>query len=94
MRHTKTHNGRGDSAALHMLSGMLTDLFNAGSAKAKPKARRKVFAVMPNGERHEISNCRSSGGWNCPGGRSFSSRLSSAKASWVAAGATIETVTA
>ena len=85
--------GAGTSAALPVLSGMLNDLLNFGSAPRKPKTRRKVVAVMPDGEQITISK-NGNGAYNLPDRRCFTSRLSSAKADWIAAGATIKTINA
>jgi hypothetical protein len=91
MRHTPK-DGLGDSAKLHMLSDCLSDIFNIGSAKAKPQARRRIIAVMPDGTERTIYKSKYSG-WNLPSGNCFTSHLASAKREWVAAGATIKTIT-
>jgi hypothetical protein len=59
-----------------------------GCYKPLPKTRRKIIAVMPDGTRHTIFRQRHTG-WNKPDGHCFTSHLESAKAAWVAAGATI-----
>jgi hypothetical protein len=93
MRTQNTTTGAGTPAALPMLSSMLDSLLDLGSANRKPKTRRKIIAVMPDGSERTIYNSRYSG-WNLPDGRCFTSHLASAKHAWIAAGATIKTINA
>ena len=93
MKTQNTPTGAGTPAALPMLSSMLDSLLDLGSANRKPKARRKIIAVMPNGAERTIYKSAHSG-WNLPDGRCFTSHLSSAKDAWIAAGATIKTINA
>ena len=93
MTNTHTTIGAGTPAALPMLSSMLDSLLDLGSANRKPKARRKIIAVMPDGAERTIYKSAHSG-WNLPDGRCFTSHLSSAKDAWIATGATIKTLIA
>ena len=93
MTNTHTTIGAGTPASLPMLSSMLDSLLDLGSANRKPKARRKIIAVMPDGAERTIYKSAHSG-WNLPDGHCFTSHLSSAKHAWIATGATIKTVIA
>lgn len=81
----------GTPAQLPVLSEMLDRLFEVKSGKCKPKVRRQIIAVMPDGAERTIYKSPNSG-WNLPNGYCFTSHLSSAKTAWIAAGATIKSI--
>jgi hypothetical protein len=92
---TAKTNGRGDSAALPMLQSLLNEFLNYGSTprKRNPSFRREVIAVMADGRTTKLKKYGHSG-YPLPNGYCFTSHLSSAKQSWIDAGATIKTVRA
>lgn len=82
----------GTPANLPMLSEMLGGLFlQIEPSNRKRKGRRRIIATMPNGAEVTIYKSGHTG-WNLPNGYCFTSHLSSAKAAWIAAGATLKSV--